>query len=137
MLHISYVSEPSTTDHLTKRILLTLIRESNMTREEIACKLVCFRTDGMSTFQGYKTGVATQIREKYAPFSIGIHCFSHKMNLAVQTMSNYPMIARIESLLQSLHGYFCKSNKHYPELQKLANLMKTKRNKVLKNVTTR
>ena len=46
------------------------------------------------------------------------------------------MITSIESLLQSLHGYFCRSNKRYPELQKLINLMETKGNKVLKNVTT-
>jgi hypothetical protein len=79
--------------------MLALIHEGNLTREEIACKLICFGADGVSTFQGYKTGVTTQIREKYAPFSIRNHCFSHKMNLAIQTMSNYPMIARIESLL--------------------------------------
>jgi hypothetical protein len=99
LLHILYVSEPGTVDHLIEHIMLALMREGNLTREEIACKLVCFGADGMSTFQGYKTGVTTQIHVKYAPFSIGIHCFSHKMNLAIQTMSNYPIIARIESLL--------------------------------------
>jgi hypothetical protein len=52
-------------------------------------------------------------------------------------MSKYPIVARIESLLQSFHGYFYKSNKRYLELQKLANLMETKGNKVLWNVTTR
>jgi hypothetical protein len=40
-------------------------------------------------------------------------------------------------MLQSLHGYFCRSNKRYPELQKLANLMETKGNKVLRNVSIR
>jgi hypothetical protein len=99
LLHISYVSEPGIADHLTERIMLALMGEGNPTREEIACKLVCFGVDGVSTFQGHKTGVTTQIREKYAPFSNGIHCFNHKMNLVVQTMSNYPMISRIESLL--------------------------------------
>jgi hypothetical protein len=80
--------------------MLALMHDlGNLTQEEIASKLICFGTNGMSTFQGHKTGVTTQIREKYAPFSFGIHCFSHKMNLIVQTMSNYPMIARIESLL--------------------------------------
>jgi hypothetical protein len=52
-------------------------------------------------------------------------------------MSSYPMVAWIESLLQSLHGYFCRSNKCCPELQKLSNLMETKGNKVLRNVNTR
>jgi hypothetical protein len=58
------------------------------------------------------------------------------VNLAIQTMSKYPMVACIESLLQSLYGYFCRSNKRYPELQKLANLMETKGNKVLRYVIT-
>jgi hypothetical protein len=98
-LHISYVLEPGTADHLTERIILALISEGSLTREEIAYKLVCFGVDGVSTFQGHKSGVTTQIREKYAPFTLGIHYFSHKMNLAIQTMSKYPMVACIESLL--------------------------------------
>jgi hypothetical protein len=81
LMYILYVLEPGSTDHLTERIRLALMHEGNLTRKEIACKLVCFGANGMSTFQGHKTGVITQIHEKYAPFSIGIHYFSHKMNL--------------------------------------------------------
>jgi hypothetical protein len=69
-----------TVDHLTERIILALISEGGLIREEIASKLVCFGVDGVSTFQGHKSGVTTQIREKYAPFTLDIHCFSHKMN---------------------------------------------------------
>ena len=72
LLHISYISELGIDNHLTERIMLALMREGSLTREEIACKLVCFGADGVSTFQGHKTSVTTQIREKYAPFSIGI-----------------------------------------------------------------
>jgi hypothetical protein len=63
--------------------MLSLINEGGLIREVIASKLVYFGADGMSTFQGHKSGVTTQIREKYAPFTLSIHCFSHKMNLVV------------------------------------------------------
>ena len=57
--------------------------EGGLAQEEIACKFVCFGTDGVSTFQGHNLGITTKIHEKYAPFSLGIHCFSCKMNLAI------------------------------------------------------
>ena len=76
LLHISYVLELGTTDHLNEGIMLPLMREGNLIREEIACKLVCFGADGVNTFQGHKSGVTTQIHEKYAPFSIGITLLS-------------------------------------------------------------
>jgi hypothetical protein len=57
LLHISYVSEPGTADHLTESIMPALISEGGLTREEIASKLVCFGVDGVSTFQGHKSGV--------------------------------------------------------------------------------
>lgn len=50
LLHISYVSKLGIADHLTKRIMLTLISDSGLTQEEIAYKLVCFGADGVSTF---------------------------------------------------------------------------------------
>jgi hypothetical protein len=34
LLHISYVSEPYTANHLTKRIMLALINEGGLTRED-------------------------------------------------------------------------------------------------------
>ena len=30
--------------------------EGGLTREEIACKLICFGADGVSIFQGHKLG---------------------------------------------------------------------------------
>jgi hypothetical protein len=60
------------------------MHEDNMNGEEIASKLICFGADGVSTFQRHKTSVTTQIHKKYAPFFLGIHCFSYEMNLAIQ-----------------------------------------------------
>jgi hypothetical protein len=64
LLHLSSGSESSTSDHLTNVIMHALLDEGGLSCEEIASKLVCFGGDGVSTFQGTKTGVTTQIREK-------------------------------------------------------------------------
>jgi hypothetical protein len=137
LLYLSCVSESGTSDHLTNVIMHALLGEGGLSREEIASKLVCFGADGVSTFQGTKMGVTTQIREKWAPFSLGANCGSHRINLVVETLSNYPMVSRLESLFQSMYSYFCRSNNRHTELQKLADLMETKGNKMLKNIETR
>ena len=55
----------------------------------------------------------------------------------VGTLSNYPLISRLEGLFQFVYSYFCRSHKRHSELQKLADLMETKGNKMLRNVETR
>jgi hypothetical protein len=64
LLHLSCISESGTSDHLTNIIMHALLDEGGLTREEIASKLVCFKSDGVNTFQGSKIGVTIQIREK-------------------------------------------------------------------------
>ena len=49
----------SSLDHLTKVIINPFIVERGLSHEEIACKLVCFGSDGVATFQGVYIGVAT------------------------------------------------------------------------------
>ena len=90
----------------------------------------------MATFQSVHIGVATQIHEKWAPFSLAANCGSHRTNLVVQIMSKYSMVVRLENLFGHIYSYFCGSNKRHDELQKLANLMETKGNKMLRNVQT-
>jgi hypothetical protein len=136
LLHLSCVSEDGSSDHLTQVILNALLDEGGLTREEVASKLVSFGADGVSTFQGTHSGVTTQLKS-IAPFMLGIHCTSHRINLVVQTLSNFPMISRLEGMLASIYSYFCRSNKKHAELQKLASIMETKGNKMLRNVTTR
>jgi hypothetical protein len=58
-LHISYVLELGTLDHLTERIMLALMNEGGLTREEIVSKLVFFGAYGVSTFQEQKSSVTT------------------------------------------------------------------------------
>ena len=91
--HLSYLSDGGTVDILTNAIMLSLVEEGRLSYEDIASKLVCFGTHGISTFQGPKTGVTTQIREKWAPFVISTNYANHRINLIVETLSQYPMVS--------------------------------------------
>ncbi len=77
------------------------------------------------------------IRKTCAPFNLGVHCVSQKTNLDVQTLSSFPLVYRMETLLQSLYQYFCKSSKHHLEFSKLATIVETKGSKLLRNVKTK
>jgi len=59
LLHLSCVFDAGTADHLTEVIMHALMAEGGLTREQIARKLVCFGTDGVSKFQGSRSGVTT------------------------------------------------------------------------------
>lgn len=61
LLHLSCVSESGIADHFIDVIMDALIGGGGLSHEEIACKLVCFGVDGVTTFQGQRTGVTTQI----------------------------------------------------------------------------
>ncbi len=94
LLHLSCVSKSSTANHLTNIIMSALLEEGGLTHKEITSKLVSFRIDAVLNFQGPKMGVTAQIRDKWAPFSLGASCASHQINLVVETLSNYPMVNR-------------------------------------------
>ncbi len=67
---------------------------------------------------------------------MGQYCMTHEMNLDVQLLSNLPMVVKLEDFLQSLYSYFSSSPKQHLEFIKLANIMETKRLKILRNVKT-
>jgi len=48
-----------------------------LTKEEVAKKLLWFGANGASVFSGGKTRVTKQIKEAWAPFSMGVHCVAH------------------------------------------------------------
>jgi hypothetical protein len=62
-------------------------------------RLICFNVDGASIFQGYYIGMTFQLKEKFALYMMGQHCMAHKTNLAIQVLSNLPMVAKLEDLL--------------------------------------
>jgi hypothetical protein len=68
------------------------------------------------------------------PFNLGANYYSHKVNFDVETLSKFPMVSCLERLFQSIYLYFYRNNKRHAELQKLADLMETKGNKMLRNI---
>jgi hypothetical protein len=72
----------------------------------IASKIVCFRADGVSPFQGKRTGITVQIAQNFAPHVTRIHCHMHKINFAVKTLSQLSVFHAIEELMQINHAYF-------------------------------
>jgi hypothetical protein len=54
-----------------------------MPRDHIASKLMSFGTINVNVFQSTKSSVTKQIQDYYAPFSIGVHCMAHRINLVV------------------------------------------------------
>jgi hypothetical protein len=61
----------------------------------------------------------------------------HRTNLAVEPLSNLPLVSKIESLCKSMHNYFFHSSKQHLEFTKLVEIVETKGFKILNNVKTR
>jgi hypothetical protein len=99
-------------------------------QKETTKRLICFGVNGASIFQGCPTSV--MVKEKFAPCMMVQHCMAHQTNLVVQVLSNLPMVAKSEDLLQSLYFYFSNSPKHQLKFHfKLAEIMETRRLKIL------
>jgi hypothetical protein len=62
---------------------------------------------------------------------------AHRTNLAVEPLSNLPLVSKIESLCKSMHSYFSHSPKRHLEFTKLAEIMETEGLKIVNNVKTR
>jgi hypothetical protein len=136
LLNIAKV-EGQGADSLFAMIESALLEEGGLSREEIGKKLICFGADGVNVFQGHHNGCITQMHDFYAPFSLGVHCMAHRMNLVIGTLSLYPLVSNIEGLLASLHTYFSGRPKRCVQLVKLTGIMETKVLKMLKCVKTR
>jgi hypothetical protein len=49
----------------------------NISEEALARKLIGFASDGASVMVGVQNGVATRLRNEYAPRVVNVHCFAH------------------------------------------------------------
>ena len=137
LLTLEQVTGGTGLDNLTRVLLDVLWEVGGLTREQIREKLLCFSADGAAIFHGVRGGVTIQLQREFAPFLIGVHCSSYKMNLAMHVVSKTAIVSKGESLLFSLHAYFSKSPKKSLEFSKLAEIMETKGLKILKHCKTR
>ena len=44
---------------------------------------------------------------------INVHCMAHRMNMAVEPLSNLSMVKKLETLCQGLYNYFTMSFKKH------------------------
>ena len=130
-------SDGATSNNLTTVIMDALSMGGGVSDAEIAERLLYFGVDGVSSFQGLKTGVTVQIKSKYAPFVIGVHCCAHRLNLAAQSLSSNTVMHSVEEVLRTTHKYFAYSPKKAAEFKALAQQLESKGLKMLKNVKTR
>jgi len=130
-------SDGATANRLTSVITAALSFEGGVSEVMIPEKLLCFGADGVTTFQGLKSGVTTQIKENYAPFTTGVHCCAHRLNLAAQSLSSMLVMHSIEDVLRMTHAYFAHSPKKAAEFKALAQQLESRGLKLLKNVKTR
>jgi hypothetical protein len=65
---------------------------------------------------------------------IGVHDFAHRTNLAVEALSNLPVVQKLERLCKSLYSYFSASPKWHLEFMKLAEVVETEGLKILNKV---
>jgi hypothetical protein len=93
------IADGATANGLTELLMSSLANKGGMNDDAIASKLVYFRADGVSTFQGKHTGVTVQIRSNFAPHATGIHCLVHKINLVVKTLSQLAVFHEKEELM--------------------------------------
>jgi hypothetical protein len=45
-----------------------------------------------------KSNVTTKIHKSWVPFNLDVHCFSHQINLDVQTLLAFPLVHWVEAL---------------------------------------
>jgi hypothetical protein len=93
---------------------------------DLVIKVICCGENGVATFKGIKTRIVTQLREKSSFFCIHVHCLVHKTNLTTLTLSDLPIVVKIETLLASVYTYFNHSPKRNFEISKLIEVMETK-----------
>ena len=124
-------------DLVKETIVSALDLHGGVTEKDLSERLVCFGTDGDSVFQGCNTRVTVQLKSYNAPYMFGVHCMAHRTNLVVQTLSNLPLVAKVETLCERLYNYFTVSPKRHLEFTKLVDVVETGGLKLLRNVKTR
>ena len=74
--------------------------------QEFSKKLVAMGTDGAAVMVGRNNGVVKKI-QAIAPSVVGIHCFAHRLELAVKdVIKQHPEYAAMEKLLLDLWLFY-------------------------------
>lgn len=91
---------------------------TNEISAEWKSKLVALTTDGAAVMTGAKRGVVTRLRAD-RPHVLGVHCMSHRLELAFSdALKSSPMARKVEDLLSGLYSLYHKSGVHRASLKK-------------------
>ncbi len=99
LLYMETINMFATSNNIFVFMLKCLLEFGGLRLEEFCEKLVNIGCNGSSVFQGHKIRVTQQFKKKVVPFVTGVHCFAHKTNLIVITMSDVPFVHQFEFLL--------------------------------------
>ncbi len=91
--------------------------------EDLVWNLVSIDCNSSSIFQGHKTRVTQQFKEKAAPFVTKVHCFAHTTNFTVITLLDVPLVYWLELFLQNIYAFSTHSLKKIAEFQKMVDLL--------------
>jgi len=123
-------------NNMKEVVVNALTGEGALSRKDIAEKFVSIGANGVSVFQGPKTGVTQQLKDNHVPWMDGNHCMSHRFQLAIATLSKMAMVSGVEDTFGSLYSYFSHSPKRHNEFVKLATMMNQSHDKILQQVKT-
>ena len=84
--------------------------------------IVGFGADGASVNMGVRKGIAVRLQDEY-PWLLPIHCFNHRLELAVKDALSKMFYDDIIDTLTLLYYFYHASGKRQRELQELANIL--------------
>jgi len=116
LVFVEKVIDGSCFNNLTKVIMVTLLKGGGLMKENLSKKFLCFGIDGVNVFQGGKTRVTKQIKDSWAPFSMGVHCVVRRTNLIVQSLADLVFKVWIKMFMQNIYVYFNHLPKQHLEI---------------------
>jgi hypothetical protein len=92
LICVDQIVDGSGSNNLTRAIMNSMMKDGRSSKEELSKKLLCFGANGVNMFQGGKIKVTKQIKDSWAPFSMGVHCVAHCINLVMQSLGDLTLI---------------------------------------------
>lgn len=124
-------------ENLTSLIIQELSRRTGLSVEQLAARLIMFAADGASVLQGQFNGVIKRVKEQIAPFAHGMHCFSHRANLAAHTLDAHAIMQLAVATCKSTYNFYSKSVARLQGLVACQEELGVSTHKLLRDVETR
>jgi hypothetical protein len=80
-------------------MFIAMVTFGGLSAKQLGAKLISMGCEGNNVFEGARASLTTQMKENVAPFIMGIHCFTHQINLVVLVLSKLRLVVQLEALL--------------------------------------